>query len=114
MSGCTYTDPNSVRKIDPVGHTSRQPARSQCLQTSLIISQENCGAAAGTGVWMWLGEISGPSTLVGAGCPRGFSSANAWSDSTPSRGEPCPGSGSARSTNATWRQVDAPRRPVLS
>src|SRR5512135_1122236 len=33
-SGCTYTPPNSVRTIDPVGHASRHPATSQCLQTS--------------------------------------------------------------------------------
>src|SRR6185436_8212378 len=38
MSGCTYTPPNSVRMIDPVGHASRHPACSQCLQTS----DENC------------------------------------------------------------------------
>src|SRR5205814_5175441 len=30
---------NSVRMIAPVGQTSRQPARTQCLQTSDIISQ---------------------------------------------------------------------------
>ena len=30
---------NSVRMMAPVGHTSRQPARTQCLQTSLIRSQ---------------------------------------------------------------------------
>ena len=30
---------NSVRMIAPVGQTSRQPAWTQCLQTSLIISQ---------------------------------------------------------------------------
>src|SRR4028119_482430 len=28
------TPPNSVRMIEPVGHDSRQPAFSQCLQTS--------------------------------------------------------------------------------
>src|SRR5512145_3510177 len=28
------TPPNSVRTMDPVGHASRQPAFSQCLQTS--------------------------------------------------------------------------------
>src|SRR5690242_17502310 len=41
MSGCTKTLPNSVRTIDPVGHDSRQPAFSQCLQTS----DENCHVA---------------------------------------------------------------------
>src|SRR5919202_4667231 len=34
-----YTVSNSVRVIAPVGHTSRQPACTQCLQTSDIISQ---------------------------------------------------------------------------
>src|SRR4029453_10890630 len=33
------TPPNSVRTIDPVGHASRQPACSQCLQTSEEKSQ---------------------------------------------------------------------------
>src|SRR5436305_288491 len=44
MSGCTYTDPNSVRTSEPVGQLSRQPARAQCLHTSLIISQEKLPA----------------------------------------------------------------------
>jgi len=30
---------NSVRMMAPVGHTSRHPAWTQCLHTSLIISQ---------------------------------------------------------------------------
>ncbi len=30
---------NSVRMIAPVGQTSRQPAWTQCLHTSLIMSQ---------------------------------------------------------------------------
>src|SRR4051794_35752816 len=42
MSGWTYTVSNSVRTIDPVGHASRQPARSQCLQTSEENSHETC------------------------------------------------------------------------
>src|SRR3569832_1442761 len=33
-SGCTNTAPKSMRTIAPVGHASRQPATSQCLQTS--------------------------------------------------------------------------------
>src|SRR5688572_10246115 len=33
-SCCTTTVPNSVRNSAPVGHTSRQPARVQCLHTS--------------------------------------------------------------------------------
>src|SRR5262245_44077002 len=38
MSSCTTTVPNSVRKSEPVGQTSRQPACVQCLQTSDSIS----------------------------------------------------------------------------
>src|SRR3954452_25010703 len=38
-SSCTTTVPNSVRNSAPVGHTSRQAACVQCLQTSLDISQ---------------------------------------------------------------------------
>src|SRR5207237_10635338 len=34
-----YTVSNSVRTIAPVGHTSRQPAWTQCLHTSDIINQ---------------------------------------------------------------------------
>src|SRR5438105_8103135 len=39
MSSWTTTVPNSVRKSDPVGHTSRQAACVQCLHTSELISQ---------------------------------------------------------------------------
>src|SRR5262245_1072998 len=35
------TPPNSVRTIEPVGHASRQPAFSQCLQTSDEKSHRN-------------------------------------------------------------------------
>ena len=41
MSGCTNTESNSVRMIDPVGHASKHADVSQCLQTSDIISHEN-------------------------------------------------------------------------
>src|SRR3954454_4680402 len=41
ISGCTYTVSNSVRMIAPVGQLSRQPARTQCLQTSDENSHEN-------------------------------------------------------------------------
>src|SRR5256885_4682209 len=40
MSFCTTTVSNSVRKIAPVGHASRHGALAQCLQTSLIMSQD--------------------------------------------------------------------------
>ena len=33
--------PKSVRNSAPVGQTSRQPASTQCLQESLIISQRD-------------------------------------------------------------------------
>src|SRR5918994_4508688 len=35
------TPPNSVRTIEPVGHASRHPAFSQCLQTSEEKSHRN-------------------------------------------------------------------------
>src|SRR5438874_6971212 len=41
MSCCTTTVPNSVRKREPVGQTSRQAACVQCLQTSDSISQRS-------------------------------------------------------------------------
>src|SRR5258708_1548514 len=46
MSGCTNTESNSVRMIDPVGHASRHAEVSQCLQTPLIISHENLSPSA--------------------------------------------------------------------
>src|SRR5579884_2226173 len=41
MSCCTTTVPNSVRKREPVGQTSRQAACVQCLHTSDSISQRS-------------------------------------------------------------------------
>src|ERR1700752_4690709 len=38
ISGCTKTEPTSVRTIEPVGQASRHPALAQCLQTS----ERNC------------------------------------------------------------------------
>src|SRR3954453_20634547 len=43
MSSCTTTVPNSVRKREPVGQTSRQAAWVQCLQTSDSMSQRKSG-----------------------------------------------------------------------
>src|SRR5437764_4557363 len=45
MSSWTTTVPYSVRKSDPVGHTSRQAACVQCLQTSELISQRSASAS---------------------------------------------------------------------
>ncbi len=39
VSDWMTTVSNSVRMIAPVGHTSRQPACTQCLQTSLNMVQ---------------------------------------------------------------------------
>ncbi len=103
----------------PVGQASRQPARSQCLQTSLIMSHENLPSArsvgpSGTGVSTCDGEMSRRSE-VGPGWPAGKSSANGRvAAAAPSRGLPWPGSGVVRSTKATCRQVEAPSCPVLS
>src|ERR1041385_7954847 len=44
-SGCTYTLSNSVRTMAPVGQLSRQPARTQCLQTSEEKSHEKAPAS---------------------------------------------------------------------
>src|SRR3954470_21888770 len=40
-SDCTTTVSNSVRRMAPVGHASRHPARAQCLHTSDENSHEN-------------------------------------------------------------------------
>ena len=77
MSSCTTTVPNSVRKIAPVGQTSRQAACVQCLHTSEDISQRKPSSSR----WKFV----------------------SW-----------PPAGARCSTNATWRQVSAPRPPVLS
>ena len=47
MSSCTTTVPYSVRNSAPVGHTSRQPACVQCLQTSDDISQRTSRSSSG-------------------------------------------------------------------
>src|ERR1700716_499461 len=49
MSSWTTTVPNSVRKSDPVGQTSRQAAWVQCLQTSEDISQRSSVRPSGVG-----------------------------------------------------------------
>src|SRR6476620_3434780 len=49
MSSWTTTVPNSVRKSDPVGQTSRQAACVQCLQTSDDMSQRRSGTAWSVG-----------------------------------------------------------------
>src|SRR5438552_10044920 len=46
MSSCTTTVPNSVRNSEPVGHTSRQAACVQCLQTSDDISQRSASPSS--------------------------------------------------------------------
>src|SRR5687767_1604685 len=42
VSDWITTVSNSVRMMAPVGQTSRQAAWTQCLQTSLIMSQRAC------------------------------------------------------------------------
>src|SRR5690625_4210886 len=46
-SSWTTTVPNSVRNKAPVGHTSKQPALVQCLQTSEDISQRKVSVSGG-------------------------------------------------------------------
>src|SRR3954470_14699219 len=51
MSSWTTTVPNSVRKSEPVGQTSRHAAWVQCLQTSELISQRSastCSSPSGS------------------------------------------------------------------
>ena len=43
----------SVRMMAPVGQTSRQPAWTQCLQTSLIISQRPPARSSGNCSMNW-------------------------------------------------------------
>src|SRR5919109_1304510 len=45
-SSCTTTVPNSVRNSAPVGHTSRQAARVQCLHTSELMSHRKAPSQA--------------------------------------------------------------------
>src|SRR2546429_7873419 len=88
-SSCTRTEPTSVRTIDPVGHASRQPASSQCLQTSDKKTQRNGSSDCGLrNSDCGLGRPIGPVTWFPfcRSCSR----------------------------NMTCRQVDAPRCPVLS
>src|ERR1700757_60385 len=67
-SFCTSTEPTSVRTIDPVGHASRQPASSQCLQTSDKKTQRNGSSASAEatadksdcGFWIVDCRLSGP------------------------------------------------------
>jgi hypothetical protein len=83
-SGCSTTEPNSVRISAPVGHASRQPAFVQCLQTSDMNTQSPKPA---NGVWYssatatrstsWLAKSTGRVSL------------------------------SPSSTKRTWRHVDA-------
>src|SRR5699024_11266140 len=45
ISSWTTTVPYSVRYKAPVGHTSKQPAKVQCLHTSELISHRNSGVS---------------------------------------------------------------------
>ena len=91
-SSWTTTVPNSVRISAPVGHTSRQADSVQCLHTLLDISQREPSA-----------ENSPSADSVSTDAPE--------SSAGPARASPgrliC-------SMNATCRQVEAPRAPVLS
>src|SRR5947209_13195689 len=71
MSGCRNTPPYSVRTSAPVGHASRQPATSQCLQSSEENSHDSlCGSLPpmpGSGVpstnFTWR-QVECPSAVV--------------------------------------------------
>src|ERR671936_2386355 len=51
MSSWTTTVPYSVRKSDPVGHTSRHAACVQCLQTSDDMSQRSTSSLPSSSTW---------------------------------------------------------------
>ena len=94
-SSWTTTVPNSVRISAPVGQTSRQADSVQCLHTLLDMSQREPSA-----------ENSPSADSVSTDAPE-------------SSGLPVPGPGASPgrlicSMNATCRQVEAPRPPVLS
>ena len=90
MSFCTTTVPNSVRNSAPVGHTSKQAACVQCLQTSDDISHRKS-----------VRPSAEPFTPGGAlpGIPKSTGSDD--------------GAGGC-SIKATCRHVSAPSAPVLS
>src|SRR3954447_16118302 len=70
MSSWTTTVPNSVRNRDPVGHTSRQAAWVQCLQTSEAISHRSSVRPSGdTGEIPPAGAPAGAEPGVGAVAP---------------------------------------------
>ena len=103
-SSWTTTVPCSVRNSAPVGHTSRHPACVQCLQTSEDISQRNSSVFGGVvSPAAGCGRASGGPTR---GMPR-LTSLRPDSRASSIRSLSC-------STNATCRQVLAPRAPVLS
>ncbi len=97
--------PNSVRNSAPVGQTSRQAAWVQCLHTSEDISQR-------------MSPPLPPSTVSCAVAPPGTPAPCGWvsPDCPSTSGSWVRPSGAGRvcSTKATWRQVEAPRAPVLS
>ena len=82
----------SVRKIEPVGQASRQPASVQCLQTSELISQRKPSAPS------WIGRPCSTSC-----CREASSTQESGAD------EPTPRTSTRCSTKATWRQRFAPR-----
>src|SRR3984893_1654005 len=75
---------NSVRTIAPVGHTSRQPACTQCLQTSDIMSQRpptrfasfksNCSMNL-----TWRNDVADSSTVLSYELPE---SRKCWASSS--------------------------------
>ena len=99
MSSWTTTVPNSLRKSDPVGQTSRQAADVQCLQTSEDMSHRNSSRSPG-----------GPASGAWTGAPR---NCGAWPGAS-GNPETCGPVALGCSMKATWRQVLAPSAPVLS
>src|SRR3954449_10337082 len=77
MSCCTTTVPNSVRKREPVGQTSRHAACVQCLQTSDSISQRSP-------------VLPSPFALSGFSCSTNATCRHEFAESSPVLSYDCP------------------------
>src|SRR5438105_4510209 len=111
------TVPNSVRKIAPVGQTSRQPACVQCLQTSDSISHRKSCLLGLASRSRDVGEGAGPEgTVPRCTAPESpvLSAASGGGGAGLRPAGAVAGLGRDCSMKTTWRQVFALSSPVLS
>src|SRR5699024_4008179 len=123
ISSWTTTVPYSVRYKAPVGHTSKHPAKVQCLHTSELISHRNSGVSGFGGLSTFsLMRVPGePNSGIPIYLALSFCRVSgSLIEGMPRRTSFCPESRavsiccSSCSMNATCRQVFAARPPVLS